>query len=65
MTELVLAVLASFGIFYFMHRKFEKEQAVREKQFEATMRALEDKAKREGTFKVSYFDKKEGSNESK
>lgn len=58
MTELVLAVLAGVGIFYFMHRKFEKEQAVREAQFEATMRFLEEKAKREGVFKVSYFDKK-------
>ena len=57
MTELVLAVLAGVGIFYFMNRKFEREQAVREAQFEATMRALEEKAKREGTFKVSYFDK--------
>ncbi|NCX94671.1 MAG: hypothetical protein EBX40_08345 [Gammaproteobacteria bacterium] len=56
MTELVLVLLASAALIYYMHRKFEREQAVRDAQFEATMRALEEKAKRDGTFKVSYFD---------
>ena len=59
MTELVLAVLSGIGIFYLMHRKFKREQTVREAQFETTMRALEEKAKREGTFKVSNLDKEE------
>ncbi len=57
MIEVILTILLSFGIYYMMHKRFEKEEAARNAEFEATMRALEEKAKKDGTFKVSYFDK--------
>lgn len=40
-------------------QKAKKEHAEREAAFEIVMRSLEEKAKREGTFVISYFDKPE------
>jgi hypothetical protein len=39
-----------------MKKMLDMEQEAREREFEAKMRALEEKAKKEGTFKVSFFD---------
>lgn len=53
----IIAILAAVGFVVYMNRKAKAEQAVRDAAFEATMRALEQKAKDEGTFVMSYFDK--------
>lgn len=57
MEYLIMTVVVTVGVVYFMRKKAKEDQAVRDRAFEATMRALEDKAKAEGTFVVSYFDK--------
>jgi heme exporter protein D len=56
MTGLILAALVALVIFFVMKKMLDMEQEAREREFEAKMRALEEKAKKEGTFKVSFFD---------
>jgi uncharacterized membrane protein len=60
MTGLILTALLALVTFFVMKKMFDMEQEAREREFETKMRAFEEKAKKEGTFKVSYFDKKEG-----
>lgn len=43
-------------------RKQKSDDAAREAQFRATMLSLEEKAKKEGTFVVSYFDNQTNKN---
>lgn len=50
-TLLVLGVVIRMAI-----RKQRSDDAAREAQFRSTMLALEEKAKKEGTFVISYFD---------
>ena len=52
-----IAALLVGGAWYIVWRKYKREEEARDATFRATMLALEEKAKREGTFKVSYFDK--------
>lgn len=57
---LVLLFLVGFGGYlYYTYQQHKKDEEHREQTFRITMLALEEKAKREGTFKVSYFDKGE------
>lgn len=49
-TLLVLGLVVRFAI-----RKQKREEEAREAQFRAIMLSLEEKAKKEGTFVVSYF----------
>lgn len=49
-TLLVLGIVIGLAV-----RKQRRDDAAREAQFRATMLALEEKAKKEGTFVVSYF----------
>lgn len=54
---LIIAILlVSLYIIYMVIEQRQKEKHA-DVVFKATMLALENKAKREGTFKVSYFDK--------
>lgn len=54
----ILAYLIAVGVIaYLAHKRAKADAETRERAFEATMRSLEEKAKRAGTFKVSYFDK--------
>lgn len=57
--EIAIMLLAVLAYGYYMYKKTKQDQEARDKTFELTMRALEDKAKREGTFIISYFDKVE------
>lgn len=57
MIWLVGLVVAVF-IVLSVHRQRKKESDA-DRNFRMTMLALEEKAKREGTFKVSYFDKEQ------
>lgn len=41
---------------YRVWKKHSDDEKARDAVFEATMRSLEEKAKREGTFVISYFD---------
>lgn len=50
-----LAILVA--AIYLARKKAKEDEAAREAAFEAVMRSLEEKAKREGTFVISYFDK--------
>jgi len=59
MIEIVSTVLTVLSILFFLNKRMEARQAARDAQFEAIMRSLEEKAKREGTFKVSYFTKED------
>lgn len=53
----LLLFIVSLCFVSYLHNKRKIEaQRRRDKSFELLMRALEDKAKKEGTFKVSYFD---------
>lgn len=56
--EYAIIFLAVVGyVIYAANKKAKADQAARDVVFEATMRSLEEKAKREGTFVISYFDK--------
>jgi hypothetical protein len=54
---LILTMIASFLTFYLLQRRLAKRQESLQRQLEATLLSLEDRARREGTFKASYFDK--------
>jgi len=54
----ILAYLLAVGVVaYLAHKRAKADAEARERAFESTMRSLEEKAKREGTFVISYFDK--------
>lgn len=57
MEYLIIFVLVVGYVLYTVKKNRDNDQAARDIAFEATMRSLEEKAKREGTFVVSYFDK--------
>jgi hypothetical protein len=57
---LILTVIASFLTFYLMQRRLRRREENLKKHLEDILLSLEDKARKEGTFNVSYFDKKEG-----
>lgn len=52
----IIAAIILVGTIYFARRKAKQDEEAREAQFRAVMLGLEEKAKREGTFVVSYFD---------
>lgn len=54
-----LLILAVFGFIALAVRGQRKKESDAEQNFRMTMLTLEEKAKREGTFKVSYFDKEQ------
>lgn len=56
MIELFITLLVAGIVITVAVRKSKREDMARDAQFRATMLALEEKAKREGTFNVSYFD---------
>lgn len=56
-------ILLCIGIAIYLFIKAEnKKEASRDATFRATMLALEEKAKREGTYVVSYFDSETNKN---
>lgn len=57
MEFLILLAVGIVAIYWSKKKaKAEDEDEARERTFRATMLALEEKAKAEGTFVVSYFD---------
>lgn len=56
LTQLIIAIILASIIIYYFHRKQKLEEVYAKKQFENLMNSLEEKAKLEGTFKVSYFE---------
>ncbi|NJO48283.1 MAG: hypothetical protein HC840_01045 [Leptolyngbyaceae cyanobacterium RM2_2_4] len=57
--EFLIVLAVGLVAMYFAKQKAAKDEAAREATFRATMLALEEKAKRDGTFVMSYFDKSE------
>lgn len=57
--EIVAFIAAILVVFYIARKRAKADSEARQAAFEATMRSLEEKAKREGTFVMSYFDKPE------
>lgn len=57
--SLIIAGIMALGLILFVlaivGERAEKARSSQE-TFESTMRALEEKAKKDGTFRVSYFD---------
>lgn len=56
MMEFLALLLVGLGIGLFLRNKARKDAEARDAVFRATMLSLEEKAKREGTFVMSYFD---------
>jgi hypothetical protein len=56
MLMLLVTFVICGGAWYYVWRKNKADEAARDAQFRATMLALEEKAKREGTYVGSYFD---------
>jgi len=57
MVEVVLFLLIFGGYLYYKYKEHKRNEEHREMMFRIQMLALEEKSKREGAFKVSYFDK--------
>ena len=57
MIEFVLVALAVIGFVVWSGKEQRRKEEAADSTFRITMLALEEKAKREGTFKISYFDK--------
>jgi hypothetical protein len=55
---LLVSVLIAIMIASLLYKKQQIEQNKRDAIFNQIMLALEEKAKKDGTFQVSYFDKK-------
>lgn len=59
MVSAIIIGLLGLLILGFGYKKQKEKERAAEVRFRATMLALEEKAKREGTFKKSYFDGEE------
>lgn len=54
---LILVLSIVVGIVIYFNRKEQQKQESRDAYFRRVMHELDEKAKREGTFKRGYFDK--------
>lgn len=54
--EFLILLAVGLVAIYFSRKKAKADDEAREATFRATMLSLEEKAKREGTFVISYFD---------
>lgn len=61
MIESLVVIVLVGGFLYFKYRLEKERQRQADFHFKAIMYALEEKAKREGTFKQSYFGDNNGS----